>query len=459
MKKISLVLVIVILLSTFSFLATDEIKGYPPETTRVITADAVYLKNLDTGNVVYEKNADMLLPPASLTKIMTAILALENTDNIKEEMVVYPPEVQDYLYTYQMKHGAISNGRLIAGEEMPMEDYLYAIMLPSANEGAMSIAQHIGGSQEGFLEMMNQRAIELGAENTHFVNPTGLYDKAHLSTAKDLAILAEHAMTYDVFQEIASTYSYTTGPTNKHDSLTWYSTIEMQNPRSSYYYPNLKGVKTGTLPQSGRNFISTASMDGFNYMLVLLGCDLKTDANGDIIDTEQKAFLEAAAIYNWVFTSFRNKTIIKQGEIVGEIPITLSKEANFVHLVTEENFTTLIPDSITMGEPDSQLQTEIITPESLEAPIKRGDYIGDLIITLSGEEIGEVRLLASDNVKASTLLKAVNIVKTAGSSFWFKFIVVLGLLIFVVYILLLLNKNKHKQNRKNSNHRSGPNGN
>lgn len=440
MKKLSLLLT---LLLTFSFLVlpvSAEEKGFAPVTSREITAEAIYLVNVDTGDVIYQKNAEQSRPPASLTKLMTAILAMENTPNLDTEILTYPLYVQDYLYLYQLEHGGVSSGNMRAGDQFSMRDYLYATLLPSANEAALTIADHVGGSQENFVDMMNKRAQELGATSTHFVNANGLPEDGHVSSAKDMALFAQHAMSLPGFKEIVTTTQHTASPLNRPDTvLTWNSTNFMQNKESNYFYNGLEGIKTGTLESAGRCFVSTATRDGFEYLLVLMGSKLDTESG------VQDAFEDARAIYNWVFDSFHYKTLLEQGKVVGELPVRLSADQDHVQLIAAEHFSALMPDTV---EATSVAQVVTTTADSLDAPVEKGAEIGTVTLIFDGQEIGSVPLLTGEAVAASSVLVFWEKTKAVTETLWFKFAVVFAALLLIAYILLMMIRNRNRKRRR-----------
>lgn len=407
-----------------------------------IESRAYYLYNMDTKQVVDEKNMHQKMYPASLTKIMTVILAMENTANLDTEKCKYPNYVQDYLYTYQLEHGAVSLAGLTAGEELSMRQLIYACMLPSANEAAMIIADHIGGSQEEFAKMMTKRAKELGASHTNFVNANGLHNPNHYTTAYDMAVIAKHAMEIPGFMEIVATSSYSSGPTNKRQNAVWNTTIKMQIPSSELYLPGLKGIKTGSVPEAGDCFVSTCTRDGFTYLLVLMGAEY-LDEDGNYLSV-RGTFRDATNIYTDVFENLRKKTLIDQGAREAEIPLRLSFEKDTLTLMAGERLTALVP-KITEA---SDLTTKSDLPEYIKAPIEKGDYVGDLYLYLGGEEIGKIPLLAGESVKASTLLIIGDQIKMLLNSFWFKFIMILTLFIVGGYVglMILRNRNKNKKN-------------
>ncbi len=437
MKKqtfLGLILILTIMSLNFTGVAKT---AYAPEAH--VSAGAYYLYNLDTNEVISERNSTQPMYPASVTKIMTCILALEKTADLDKEMVKYPNYVQDYLYTYQLKNGAISLGGLSAGEEMSMRKLLFALMLPSANEAAMVIADHVGGSQEGFIQMMNDRAKELGATNTNFANPDGLFDENHVTTAEDIAKIAMHAIKLPNFMDIVSETAYDSGPTNKHENLHWETTNKMIIPNSEYFYPGLKGVKTGHLPEAGRCFVSTATRDGFSYLLVVLGSDY-LDESGKVLNGNA-SFVDTKVLYDWVFDSFKVKTLVEKGKIVAEIPLKLSTEQDFVKLMTSDRFSALRHKS----EDASSVTLVCEIPDSIDAPIKKYDKIGTAKLMLSGEEIGRVDLLSSESVEASQVLIVLEKVKAIASSFWFKFSIIFAFLLFVAYVVMMISRNRRRQ--------------
>lgn len=441
MKKLSLFLVAILLtVGTVlpAFAATE------PDFE--VAAEAIYLYNLDEDIVVYEKNADEQRVPASLTKIMTAILAIENTPDLDSEIVTYPMDVQEFLYTYQLSEGAVSSAGLVMGEEMTMREYLYAMLLPSGNEAAMCIAEHIGGTQEDFAAMMTAKAQEIGAINTTFLNANGLYAEGHVTTAYDMALITRYAMELPDFMEIVSTYEYTISSTNKHpDGLTWTSTNEMMNPESSLYYEGLAGIKTGTLEESGRCFISTATRNDYNYLLVVMGAPY-LDENGSVV-RPNSAFSEATQMYNWAFTNFSIQPLVDKGKVFYSIPVRFSMDTDEVQLIAETSFSALV-------SADEDVNADYFTyeiPESLDAPVKSGDYVGEVVVrTSNGEELGRVSLIAAENVESSSFLIMTDKMKQFTSTFGFKVIVTFVVLLIIAYIIIMVMHNNTKKRRSAS---------
>jgi len=422
------------LLAQVPVYASEE--GFTPNFD--VQSTAVYLYNMDTGDLIYTLNANERRYPASLTKIMTCILALELTEDLDTEIVVYPQYVQDFLYDYQyiQGHGIVSNADLRAGEELTMRQILYAMMLPSANEAAMTLAHHIGGSQEGFVDMMNSRARALGAMNTNFMNPNGLFHQEHVTTAYDMALITMHAMTLPGFMEFANATVFECPPTNIHlNGLVWTTTNRMLVPDNEHYYAPVRGIKTGTLPQSGRCLVSTATKDGFTYLLVLMGAPY-LDEDGGILP-RQMAFVETRQFYEWVFETFRVKTLVDKGRHVGDIELRLNMEQDRLRLMTAERFTALLPTEVEA----SSVEFQLFVPEYLEAPVQKHDHIGEVALILNGEEKGRVDLLAAESVEASYILVMLENVREVTRSFWFKFAVIGAVFLIVFYIVMMVIRN------------------
>ena len=228
--------------------------------------------------IIYEKDIYEQNYPASVTKILTAILTLENC------------ELDDVVTVSQSAISHIPTGYVIAplyiGEQITIKDLLYALMLKSANDAAYVLAEHVGGSVDGFSEMMNKKAEELGCKNTHFVNPNGIHNQNHYTTAYDMYLISDYAMKNETFKEIVSTYEYTLSPTNKHPlkDRIMKNTNNFVNPKNAYYNKIVNGIKTGTTKQAGNCLITDSSDNGLEFITVVLGAQT---ANSKFSETKK----------------------------------------------------------------------------------------------------------------------------------------------------------------------------
>jgi len=316
-------------------------------------------------------------------------------------------------------------------------------MLQSGNEAAMTIADHVGGSQEGFVEMMNARAAQLGARDTNFTNATGLPDSAMVTTVRDMAIITRHAMDLPGFMDIATAVSYTASPTNQSPRLEWGTTIHMQIPGNTLFYPYLSGIKTGTTPQAGRNFVSSASRDGFSYLLVVMGAPFINPETGAQFNTHY-AFADTRNIYDWAFGTFSVMPLIERGRRIHEVPLRLNANQDFLPLEAGERFSALMARNADLGE---SLEMTFDLPDWVDAPVSRGDHIGYVSLSLYGREVGRVELLAAETIGASRHLVLLDNAGDIMSSFWFRFGLIFVVLLIIGYTTLMVVRNRNRRRR------------
>lgn len=428
-----------VLLAVFMLLCPAAAISYEPDFA--LTSDAVYLENLDTGLVLYEKNADKQVYPASLTKIMTAILVLENVADLDSETAEYPMWIQNMLYGTNA-----SLGGLIVGEKLTIRQLLISALVQSGNESAMILAGYVGSSgMEDFMPrdittfvgMMNDKAKALGCTGTHFTNPTGLHSDNHYSTAHDMAIMAKYAMQNSDFAAIVKQYAVQLGQTNKHSDLWQYSTNKMLLTSSPYYYAPVVGIKTGSTDEAGRCVISQAEDSGYHYFCVVMGAPATSSE-------PYPNFIETRQLYRWAFGNFSLKTLLEQGELMAEVPVKYSGDGKLAKLAVKSDIVKLLRDDISL---DSIIfNTEL--PESVEAPIAAGDSIGTLHIMLMGEEIGTAELVATQDFSLSWFRKALGTIGNIFGSTAAKIILVAVVVAVAAYIVYAVQHNKKKKRHR-----------
>lgn len=250
-----------------------------------VEAESAILMDINTGTVLYEKNMNEELYPASTTKIMTTLLALENSS--LDEVVTFSKNA-----VYSIESGSSHIG-ITEGEQLTMEQCLYGIMLESANEVSNAVAEHIGGSIDGFVEMMNQKAEELGCQNTHFSNANGLPDETHYSSAYDLALIGRAAMQNETFRTITSTTSYTIPPTNLQSESRPLSNHHKMLANRAYYYADCIGGKTGYTNVARQTLVTFAKRGDLDLVCVIM----KTES--------PLQFTETAKLFDWGFENFQ----------------------------------------------------------------------------------------------------------------------------------------------------------
>ncbi len=252
-----------------------------------IVSDAAIVMDATTGQVLYEKNSDVGKYPASITKVITVLIALEHNLNLDQVVTMSENAI------WGIERSSTNIG-LDVGEQLTIRDLMYATMVNSANECAYALAELVGGDVKNFAKMMNQKAKELGCKHTHFVTPNGLHDDDHYTTAYDMALIMRAAIQNDQFREIAGTVSYTIPPTNLTDeSRPLWTGTKMINPANPYYYEYCEGGKNGYTTDANNTLVTFAKKDGLELICVVLDCDgLKY------------TFSDSKALYNYCYNNY-----------------------------------------------------------------------------------------------------------------------------------------------------------
>ncbi len=360
---------------------------------------AALLMDLNSGRILYDKNSHQRMPPASVTKIMTALLTVENgnLDQVVEvsENAAATPECSIYLQP---------------GETLTRRELLYACMLPSANDAAVALAESVSSDVEDFVDLMNQRADELGMEDTHFCNPHGLQAEEHYTSAYDLALLSRTALQDPIFREVVSTQNIIiTGPPDSEEQRSLWN----QN-RLLYRYTGALGIKTGYTREAGNCVVGAAQKDN---MILIAVCLNSPSVYDDIIQ-----------MLDYGFTNYQ----------MTELPT--SEDPLLVKVTGGQAKTVIVRpsgDILVAAAPEerSQLRCSILPYSEVSAPVEKGDLLGVCKIYKQNEEIGSVDLVAADSVELKPYWTG-SFVDGASSLFkWFFFII-------LVYITC---KNKRAQ--------------
>ncbi len=313
------------------------------------SAASCILMEPETGDVLFEKSADEPSRIASTTKIMTALVVLENC-RLSERVMI----------TEEAASVEGSSMYLAAGESLTVRELLYGLLLASGNDAAAALALHTAGSTERFCEMMNERAALLGCRHTSYANPHGLDAEGHYSTARDLAVITAEAMKNPVFADIVATTSLSVSGREytNHNRLLW-------------EYDGACGVKTGFTSCAGRCLVSCVERDGMRLLCVTLN---------DPADWE-----DHAALYDWAYASWRCVTVEKGDTRFGPAAV-ISGKANSVDSVTADRFLAVIPK-------DAQISFRVHMPRFVYAPVSAGDKAGSVDVLIDGKSAGEIGLL------------------------------------------------------------------
>lgn len=401
----------------------------------------IYLMiNLDNDTVIFEKDADKQTAPASLTKIMTATVVLENCKDLDEEVEA------DYSTIHLLDGTGSSMVGLEPGEKMSVKNLLYCMLVRSGNDAANVLAMHIGGSMEGFVKMMNDKAAALGCKNTHFANAHGLDDPNHYTTARDLMTITRHALTLPYFSEITSTTIYKVPATNKSESRILRNTNNLMNKAyADYYSPYAVGIKTGSTDNAGRCVISKGTGNGYNYLCVIMNAPMKNIDDDEPL--ENCAFVDCRRMFNWVFNHIELKSIASPTQIITEVPLKLSFRTDHISLVPGEEVLALIPTGADAGSVLIEPVPETV-PKSVDAPVKRGQEICEARVLYAGEEIARIKLVANEDVSRNVLLFLGAMIKKTASSTVFKIIASIAAFLIVGYIALFVIENYKRRRRR-----------
>ena len=343
----------------------------------------VYVENLDTGAIVYGKNVYEQVPPASLTKMMTYIIVVENVPDLENTYITVTAEA---LKTLDPESSVMGLENYI-GSQFSVLDLLYGLMLPSGNDAALVLADYIGdGSIDNFVDMMNRKAGQLGCSSTHFVNPHGLYNSMHYSSAYDLSVIAKYALYKPYFETIVGTAKYQVEGMDEALETTNYLIDPL---RPEYYYKYAKGIKTGYTDEAGKCLVSIAEKDGYKYLCVALGApySYSEDINYAMIDSK--------ALYEWMFTNISYVTVLSKDHVVDLIAVEYGKGEEFVNVVPEQDVVALLPQ----GYDESIITTDIQLPESTNAPVEKSEVLGTVSIYYDGEHVGTTNLITTQAVE------------------------------------------------------------
>ena len=374
-----------------------------------ITAPNLILAETNTGRILYERNADEKIYPASLTKLMTAILVVENCE-LDEIVTVSENAVMSVPTGYV-------NSNLQVGEELTIEDLLYVMLIPSANDAANALAEHVGGNIESFSTMMNSRAKELGCKGSNFTNPSGLHEEEHYTTTRDLFLISQKAIENDLIEKILGETTYTLPSTNKYTKTerTFTTTNYMiRKSLTKYYCDYCIGAKTGYTGEAKNCVVEFARKDGIELTAIVMGENAKVKG---------QKFLDAKIMFEYVLKNYENDHVAQKNEKYETIKISNGTKATRTLDVLYKNNVNILK------EKDSNKEVEkSVEYTNINAPIQKGDIVGKINYTYDGIKYS-VELIANSNVEESIIVT--NTLK-------------LICVAFIIYILYNMKKSKNK---------------
>lgn len=435
MKKYRLfALVLVVSIMTTLLLPFQSLALEPPEFhgKNAILVDANY------DEILYEVGGHDKVYPASITKVMTALLTLEAIESGK---LTAQTQITASATAATIPKGS-STANIKAGEVMTVEQLLYCLLLPSANEAAQILAETVGGDIDTFVGMMNDKAKELGCENTHFANPHGFHDPDHYTTPYDITLFMKAAMEYDLFQKIVTSPNYTIPATNLSEQRTVRNTNALTSnwTYTGYLYAPGTGGKTGSTDEAGKCLVETAKKGDTYLISVVMGEPEKvTLADGTEVVAQ---FYDTIQLLNWGFENFQRTVISEDSEVVAKVNVTLSTQSDQVMVRPSGSIARTLPKDVKVDEMEKVIN---LFNDTVEAPVEQGQVLGTMVLKYQGEEYSTLDLIADSSVERSELLYRLDRIQKFFQNWWVKLLLVIVVVAVVALLLRIFVFSKRRR--------------
>lgn len=380
-KKLSISMIAMLLISTFSLniiYATDNSKKEDSIKNEFnINAKSGILLDAKSGKIIYEKNIHEKLAPASITKVMVMLLAMEDLESKKISL-------EDKV-TVSLNASKMGGSQLFLheGETQTIENLLKSIALRSANDSSVALSEHIGGSLDLFIERMNKRSEELGMKNTHFKNPTGLPDEGHYSTAYDISLMSKELLKYPKINEWLTMWMDEIKVGKNKDIV---QSLVNTN-KLIRFYEGANGIKTGYTNDAGFCLSASAKRGNLSLISVILGSE-----------TSNERFDEAKKLLNHGFLIYDSIVVNKKGDVIKNVQVSKGNIKN-VDVILKEDVNILVKK----GE-DRKIEREVRIPNEIKAPFRKNQVLGELIIKIDGEEFAKEKLVCNKEIKKATII-------------------------------------------------------
>lgn len=365
-------------------LTDNSISNYtvPSQNNLSLYSEAGILIDSKTGKVLYGKNENVKMFPASTTKILTAIITIENcnlSDKVtasREAIISIPP--------------GYSNAEIQPNDTISVQDLLNVFLIHSANEAGYILAEHISGSIENFANLMNEKAKEIGCTNTHFTNPSGIHNENHYSTAYDMSLIAQYCMKNETFRKIVSTPYITFSP-SEDKQLKFYNTNDLIINTSKYYYKYAIGIKTGYTSQAKNCLISASSKDGLELIAVILGA-----AHSEEVSSTR--YVDTINLFNYGFDNYKSTEILARDSVIKNVEVeNATKDSKDLSLLAKDSISVLVPKNINIDTLEPSIEIN-----NLSAPISEGAVVGKITYNINGENYS-TDLVAGNSVIRSDI--------------------------------------------------------
>ena len=418
---------------------SNEIENWPEGPA--VGAEGAIVLEANTGVVLYAKNIHEKLYPASTTKLLTCLIAARECS--MDEIVTFSHDA-----VFGIQQGS-SNIGIDEGQAMTMEECLYGILVASANEVAAAVAEHVAGSQEAFADMMNETARELGCQDSHFVNPHGLFDENHYTTAHDMALIARELLKHEEYRSMMSETDYEIPPTNLQTETRYlHGQHQMLNPNSIYYYKDAIGGKTGYTVEAGNTLVTYAERDGLTLIAVVMKC------NG------AEHYTDTAALFDYGFANYASVKVAAVSDYTSTVPVTETYNKKAVGL----GKVTIAPSedvyyTLPKGTDASAVTIKTDIPEGVEGAVKKGQTLGTLQLSYDGKT-QTVDLIAQNAVDALTDTQKAELDKSSLSGIVKRVAIGAGIAVIVLLLIFCITRfigyrsyQRRKQLRRQRPHR------
>ena len=426
-KKVLLIWILAIILINTPLYAISEnaianqiteaiIINANPESDIEIASEHALLVEPKTDTIIYERNAHIKAYPASLTKILCALVALENA-KLSDKTIVSENAIKLIPKGYSVANFAV-------GEEVTMEILLEALLLHSANEAANIISEAISGSVEAFADKMNERALELGCKNTHFVNGNGIHNENHYTTAWDLYLISKECMKSEEFRRIIQLKEMVIPPSPQHpsDDRTFKNTNKLLIEGNKYYYEGTIGIKTGFTSEAQNCFIGAASRNNYELINIVLAAPT--------INGESQRYPDVIKLFNYGFDNYKIETLMDDGQIIKNIVIKNgTKETKKLDLYLEKGFSGFVKNDFNIN----QVEPKIEFTQELVAPITAGTIMGTATYTIGTQEFTS-NIIAKNDVFERTYYEI--------------YILIGGFILLIIGIIILSIRKKNNEQKE-----------
>ena len=436
------------LLLTFVLLAGIlSPSAYAIEDVPDLKSASIYLADSETGYVYYERQADLRMYPASLTKMMTALLVIEAVERgeltLEEDVTAQP----DFDFDMDPEGSMIN---LVTGETMTVKDLLNAILIASANDATNVIAAHLYGTVPAFVAKMNERAQQLGCTGTNFVNPHGLHNENHYTTAKDMFLIAQEGMRHELFVSIVDSIESSIDATNKTENTRGLTNtnglITSASTYKGYYYEPAIGIKTGTTQAAGLCLASSAKARQIHPICIILGGVMTEYVNGQL---DHSNYSDSIKLYDWVFSNYARVELVEGEALMLDVPVKLGSNADMVSLRAENSVTGVLPVDADL----SQVQQNITVYSNekdlaVKAPFDEGTVLGEVSVIYNGVEYGKTYLVANRSVDLSYIAAMFDSLLSTLSNPIVRVILILAVFGAIAYGVLFTRITMERQRRQ-----------